>query len=88
MYYPYFISYMLAGVAIALVVFAWAIKNGQFYDQQRARFLPLFDAPHRAPVRSSRVSRIEVFALFALVIIGLCTSFAVVIFALLRVPSS
>lgn len=87
MYYPYFISYMLAGVAIALVVFAWALKNGQFQDQQRARFLPLFDASHRAPVRASRMSRIEVFALFFLVIIGLCASFAVVIFALLRVPS-
>ncbi len=87
MYYPYFISYMLAGVAIALVVFAWALKNGQFQDQQRARFLPLYGAPKRAAIKASKVSRIEVVCLFALVIIGLCASFSTVIFALLRVPN-
>jgi cbb3-type cytochrome oxidase maturation protein len=86
MYYPYFISYMLAGVAIAVVVFAWALKNGQFQDQRRARFLPLYGAPRRAPVKASKVSRIEVVSLFALAIIGLCVSFSTVIFALLRVP--
>jgi len=86
MYYPYFISYMLAGVFIALVVFAWALKHGQFQDQQRARFLPLYGAPKRATVKASKVSRIEVFSLFALAIIGLCASFSTVIFALLRVP--
>ena len=85
MYYPYFISYMLAGVAIALVVFAWALKNGQFQDQQRARFLPLYNAPPRQAIKASKISRIEVYVLFSLVIVGLCASFAVVIFALLRV---
>ncbi len=85
MYYPYFISYMLAGFVIALVVFAWALKNGQFQDQQRARFLPLFGAPPQASIKASRISRLEVYALFSLVIVGLCASFAVVIFALLRV---
>ena len=84
MYYPYFISYMLAGVAIGLVVFAWALKNGQFQDQQRARFLPLFGASPQTSIKASKISRIEVYALFSLVIIGLCSSFAVVIFALIR----
>jgi cbb3-type cytochrome oxidase maturation protein len=86
MYYPYFISYMLAGVAIALVVFAWALKNGQFQDQQRARFLPLYGASRRTAVKASKVSRIEVAALFALAVIGLCISFTTVVFALLRSP--
>ena len=84
MYYPYFISYMLAGVAIALAVFAWAVKNGQFQDQQRARFLPLLNAPPRAPVKAKRSSRIEIYVLFTVVIVGLGTSFSFVIFALLR----
>ena len=84
MYYPYFISYMLAGLFIALVVFAWAMKNNQFREQRRARFLPLYDAPQQKSVRASRISRIEVVALFSLACVGLCASFAVVIFALLR----
>ncbi len=85
MYYPYFISYLLAGLAIAMVVFAWALKNNQFHDQQRARFLPLYHASPARPVKASRASRIEVYALVTLVILGLCASFAVVIFALWRV---
>ena len=85
MYYPYFISYMLAGLAIAMVVFAWALKNNQFQDQQRARFLPLYQSEPQPPVKASKASRIEVYTLFGLVIVGLCASFAVVIFALVRV---
>ncbi|MDX2451895.1 cbb3-type cytochrome oxidase assembly protein CcoS [Desulfosarcina sp.] len=85
MYYPYFISYMLAGLFIALLVFAWAMRNNQFRDQQRARFLPLFDAPQQKSARATRISRIEVYTLFGLACVGLCSSFAVVIFALLRV---
>ena len=76
---------MLAGIAIAIVVFAWALKNGQFREQERARFLPLVSASPKAPVKASRISRIEVFVLFSLVVIGLCASFATVIFALIRV---
>ena len=65
MYYPYFISYMLAGLVIALLVFAWALKNDQFKDQKRARFLPLYDASPRSSIKSTRVSRIEVYTLFS-----------------------
>ena len=45
MYYPYFITYIVVGFAVTLAVFFWALKNGQFRDQQRARFLPLEDEP-------------------------------------------
>ncbi|MBW2435232.1 MAG: cbb3-type cytochrome oxidase assembly protein CcoS, partial [Deltaproteobacteria bacterium] len=34
---------MAAGFIISLVVFFWALNNGQFKDQQRARFLPLYN---------------------------------------------
>ena len=43
MYFPYFIAYMGIGLIISLSVFFWALKNNQFQDQQRARFLPLQD---------------------------------------------
>ncbi len=41
MYYFFFILYLVIGAAIGLYFFLWAIRNGQFKDQQRARFLPL-----------------------------------------------
>jgi cbb3-type cytochrome oxidase maturation protein len=41
MYTPYFITYIVVGLALGLGAFAWALKSGQFKDQERARFLPL-----------------------------------------------
>jgi len=41
MIYLFFVLYMITGFIISLCIFLWALKNGQFQDQQRARFLPL-----------------------------------------------
>jgi len=82
MYYPYFIAYMAAGFVISLVVFFWALKNDQFKDQQRARFIPLEGDLNSRPVKASRFFRIETYALFTLLSLVLAASMAVVIFAL------
>jgi len=84
MYYPYFIAYMAAGFIISLVVFFWALNNGQFKDQQRARFIPLESERPTKPVTASRFARIETIALFSLVCICLGCSIAVITFALLK----
>jgi cbb3-type cytochrome oxidase maturation protein len=84
MYYPYFIAYMAAGFVISILVFFWALNNGQFNDQQRARFIPLQDDLETAPIKASRRVRIEIYALFTLAAIGLLTSAAVVVFALYK----
>ena len=41
MIYLFFVLYMITGFIISLCIFLWALKNGQFQHQQRARFLPL-----------------------------------------------
>jgi cbb3-type cytochrome oxidase maturation protein len=82
MYYPYFIAYMAAGFVISLLVFFWALNNGQFKDQQRARFIPLEAHLSPKPLKPPRFYRIETYALFALVCLVLASSVAVVIFAL------
>lgn len=82
MYYPYFITYMLVGIAITLPVLLWAIKNGQFSDQERARYLPLED--DRAPLKTSRFSRLEVYGLMVLAGAGVLTSAVVLAFSLLH----
>ena len=84
MYYPYFIAYMVAGFAISLVVFFWALNNGQFKDQQRARFIPLESEQTTKPAIASRFARIETIALFTLVCICLATSVAVIVFTQLK----
>ena len=84
MYYPYYIAYMIVGFVISLVVFFWALNNGQFKDQQRARFLPLDSDPETKAVKAPRFVRIQTYALFTLACIGLATSVAVVTFALMK----
>lgn len=83
MYFPYFISYISAGFAISIVVFIWAYNTGQFRNQQRARFLPLTEDLNLSAVKSSKLSRLETYALFFLAIAGLSASAAVLIFALI-----
>ena len=84
MYYPYFIAYMAIGFIISLVVFFWALNNGQFKDQQRARFIPLDSERPAKPAVASRFARIQAIALFALVCICLASSVAVITFALIK----
>jgi len=84
MYYPYFLTYMALGLGITLIVFAWALKNGQFKDQQRARFLPLHEAPDPPAPRAARFVRLQIAVLFAMAALGLAASGAVIVFALIH----
>jgi cbb3-type cytochrome oxidase maturation protein len=83
MYFPYFIIYMVIGFSISLVVFFWALNNGQFKDQQRARFLPLESESEPPAARVSKINRYEIYALLLLACAGLLASGAVLIFALI-----
>lgn len=84
MYYPYFITYMLLGLVTSFIVFLWALNNGQFKDQQRARFLPLYGETTQEPIRVSKISRIEMWALFGLACIGLLLITAVLTFGVMQ----
>jgi cbb3-type cytochrome oxidase maturation protein len=82
MYFPYFVTYMGLGLLVSVLVFVWALKNGQFTDQQRARFLPLEADDYARAGRKSRMSRYEMYLLGFLACIGVSASAAVLIFAL------
>jgi cbb3-type cytochrome oxidase maturation protein len=78
MYFPYLITYMLAGFVISLATFLWALNAGQFKDQKRARFLPLEGEPATLRAKAPRHYRIKVFILFALACSGLLATAAVI----------
>jgi cbb3-type cytochrome oxidase maturation protein len=84
MYFPYFITYMALGFVISLVVFFWALKNGQFKEQQRARFLPLEDERKASVEKVSNIKRYEIYVLMFLALAGLAASAAVLVFSLLN----
>ena len=75
---------MALGFAISLAVFFWALKNDQFKDQKRARFLPLEDEHEPSSAKISTFHRYETYALVLLALAGLAASGAVLIFALLN----
>ncbi len=84
MYYPYFLTYMLSGFVISLVVLWWALKNGQFKDQKRARFLPLEEGLEAEPVKVSKIGKVEAYALIVFASLGLFGTAATLIFTLLK----
>ena len=84
MYYPYFLAYMVSGFVISLIVLVWALKNGQFKDQQRARFLPLEEGLETEPVKVSKIGKIEAYDLIVLASLGLFGTVATLLFSLLK----
>ena len=84
MYFPYFITYMVVGFGISLLAFFWALKNGQFKDQKRARFLPLEDEPEPLAKKVSKIRPYEIYTLMFLAPAGVAASAAALVFSLLR----
>ena len=44
-FYLFFLIYLGAGILICGALFYWAVSNGQFKDQDRARYFPLAGEP-------------------------------------------
>ncbi len=83
MYYPFFTVYIVVGLVIGLTVVSWAIRSGQFRDQQRARFLPLEREAEGETPPSTAASAYEIYALGFIAAAGLLTSGALLVFSLL-----
>lgn len=86
MYFPYFVTYMVLGFVISVAVFFWAVKAGQFKEQQRARYLPLAGIADDGPLKAARFSRIQTVLLFALACAGVATTAGVLVYSVLTVP--
>jgi cbb3-type cytochrome oxidase maturation protein len=83
MYYPFFLIYLIVVFFLGLLAFFWALKTGQFRDQQRARYLPL-DEEGQQPVRQiTRGAQLQSYILLGLVGFGLLAIVWVVIYAYL-----
>ncbi len=66
MYYLGWILLILLGVGLGIWAFIWALRSGQFAEQERARFLPLRDECPGTEAGSAPGSRMAVcFLCFA-----------------------
>ena len=82
-----FLSWILliaAGLGISLGVFFWALRSGQFSDQERARYLPLGDPLRLPPVENPSKLSGEVYALLFAVALGLGAMVGAVVLTLLK----
>ena len=81
MYYPFFLAYILTGIFIGGVVFVWALKSGQFSDQQRARFLAIEDVRPNAATPLPKTG-VELYFILYLAMAAIAASFALIAYAL------
>ncbi len=71
MVYIAWLSLIAVGIGISIMVFLWALKNGQFADQARARYLPLGEEVPLSPAEVSRRLPAEVYALIIIITLGI-----------------
>ena len=71
MVYIAWLSLIAAGIGTSIMVFLWALKNGQFADQGRARYLPLGEEFPLHPVEVSKRLPVEVYALIIIIALGI-----------------
>ena len=71
MVYVAWLTLIAAGIGTSIIVFLWALKNGQFSDQERARYLPLGEEVPLRPVDVSKRLPREVYALIIIIALGI-----------------
>ena len=78
-YYSYFLLYVFVGFVLCAALFAWAVVNGQFGDQKRARYLPLTgSAPAPRDASTAKWPRSMVWSVLA-ILVGLAVQIAAVL---------
>ena len=69
MYFLEWIILTSTGIGIGIVAFIWALRSGQFAEQERARYLPLsqesMDPPAELPSRLTA----EVYVLLFVIVV-------------------
>lgn len=45
MFLQFWILFMIVGLTVSMWVFYWAVRKGQFEEQDRAKYLPLLHPP-------------------------------------------
>ena len=84
LYYAPWIMLIIIGLWTSVAVFLWAVRHGQFVDQERARYLPLRGEQAPASGRKGRGSLQEICVLLGILLIGVMSILAVVATIILK----
>lgn len=74
-YYVLWMDLLSLSVAISLLVFIWALRSGQFSNQNRARFLPLADEHFDPAADVPPQSKAQRYALLTILFLGVMVLF-------------
>ncbi len=80
MYSFLYVAYLICASLIVACLFYWALRTGQFKDQQRARFLPLVKEERPTEMSGGAGSRARGF--LGLLVAGLLAAAVVIAYAL------
>ncbi len=78
-YFALWIVLVLVSLWISFLVFFWALRSGQFSDQDRARYIPLRGYQPTSKVESKAAKGSEVYILLGLIFLAV----AVVVLAVI-----
>ena len=79
--YLLFIIFIFSGLFFGIIVFLWALKSGQFKEQERARYLAIDDDRNVPENGESRSGRLQSYILLGLLLVGVLISASVVVYA-------
>lgn len=84
MYAYGWLALVMISLWLSLVAFVWALKNGQFTEQARARYFPLRDQTSPVPAGDPAKLTVEVYVLAGIVICALLIMLTPVALAIWR----
>jgi cbb3-type cytochrome oxidase maturation protein len=84
MFYLGWILLTGVGVLVSIALFLWALRSGQFSDQERARYLALSHEPSLTDRVNSKKLSIEVYVLLALLGAGVLSLAAPLLLTVIR----
>jgi nitrogen fixation-related uncharacterized protein len=82
MYYLEWLILMGAGLTVSITLFIWALRSGQFAEQERARYLPLGEAAPGAASPAAKRMCAEVYMCLFIIGIWLCAMISTIFFIL------
>jgi cbb3-type cytochrome oxidase maturation protein len=57
--YLLFIIFIFSGLFFGILAFLWALKSGQFKEQERARYLPIEDEQEKPDNVAARSDKLQ-----------------------------
>jgi cbb3-type cytochrome oxidase maturation protein len=87
MYFMGWTILLAISLGTGLAMFVWAMRSGQFAEQDRARYLPLADGEGTPPWRSSNGRPPELYAMAVVLVLGLMAMIGAILLTLRNISS-